>query len=142
MLIPVRRYLCRACGGTISVLPAELYPRRRYAAVAVLLVLVRHYVLGACAEALRLTFGPRCDDGLYAWSQPRRWGRQLLDRLWGKLGEKLSLRAAAASYAAAKARVERLLEWHGLRGDASEVEVAGLVTRMAAVEFPTQKVSD
>ncbi len=136
LLIRVRRYLCRGCLLTISVLPDELYPRRWYAAVAVILVLVKHYVEGICAEALRCEVGPRSGDGDYAWSQPRRWGRALLDRLWPKFRRRLGFRGAAADHAAVTKRLRRLLLHHEVSDGSSEPEIIDMVPKLAKVEFP------
>jgi hypothetical protein len=56
IVIRVRRYLCRACRRTISVLPEALLPRRWYAAGAILLALVLSLLLGKTAEEIRRRF--------------------------------------------------------------------------------------
>ena len=78
--IRVRRYLCRACGKTISILPDTLLPWRWYAGSVVLAALVGALLLERAIADLREAVGP---GGRFPhWTTPARWASTLLERLW------------------------------------------------------------
>jgi hypothetical protein len=117
LVVRVRRYLCRGCARTISVLPDELYPRRWYAAGAILLVLFRKLFKGETAAVLREQFGVPAETP--GWRTLQRWCRQLLAPLWSWFAKQLGIRAMAS----AAGRLRRLLGLRGLGGTASAAEV-------------------
>jgi hypothetical protein len=91
LVIRVRRYLCRGCWRTISVLPEALLPRRWYAAAAILLALVLSLLLGvAAAEVRRRLADPGETQG---WKTLDRWQRQLLAPLWSWVAAQLGFAA-------------------------------------------------
>lgn len=105
--IRVRRFLCRACELTISVLPNLLHPRRWYGAWAILTALVLHLARGTTAREIAERAGVVVES--LAWRTPARWRRQLLDRLWGWWGRQLGVRGPAESREEGRRRLERLL---------------------------------
>jgi hypothetical protein len=129
-VIPVRRFLCTACGHTVSVLPDELYPGRLYTTTAILLGLVWSLLRDRTADDVRGAFaGPRETAG---WKTLRRWRRGLLAPLWGWLARSLSSRGPARTRTTARRRLRRLLARFDLEEQATPQElqaVAGLWAR-------------
>jgi hypothetical protein len=109
IVIWVRRFLCVACGHTISRLPDWLHPWRWYAAPVIVEALYRHTVLRESARELGRRFG--WTDEASTGRRLRRWRRQLLVSLtlWGWLGPRLGVRQPAADQAQAASRLHRLL---------------------------------
>jgi hypothetical protein len=97
MVIWVRRYLCRACGHTMSRLPDWLHPWRWYAAAVIGEALYRHLIVRETARAIGARFGRHPDT--QEWCSLRRWRRQLLvsSTLWGWLGSRLGILEPAES---------------------------------------------
>ncbi|MEZ6015374.1 MAG: hypothetical protein R3F49_09695 [Planctomycetota bacterium] len=58
LAVYVRRYLCRGCDKTISVLPDGLLPWLWYAGTVILLALVQSLLLARAAREIRERFGP------------------------------------------------------------------------------------
>ncbi len=85
----VRRYLCRGCRRTISVLPEALLPRRWYAAAAILLALVLSLLLGVAAEEVRRRLGEPGETR--GWKTLDRWQRQLFAPLWSWVAAQLGV---------------------------------------------------
>ena len=80
VVIFVRRFFCRNCKKTTSVLPPEVHPRRWYAGAAIIAALVRHLILGWSADQVREALGAA--PGARAWRTLRRWKAQFLGPLW------------------------------------------------------------
>lgn len=106
-MIRIRRFFCRACEQTISILPDLLHPRRWYGAWAILTALVLHLMRGTTAREIADQAGVAVES--LAWRAPSRWRRQLLDRLWGWWGRELGARGAAETRAEGRRRLARLL---------------------------------
>jgi hypothetical protein len=109
IVIWVRRFLCVACGHTISGLPDWLHPWRWYAATVIVDALYRHDVLRESARGLGRRFG--WTDEASTGRRLRRWRRQLLvsPTLWGWLGPRLGVRQPAADQRQAASFLHRLL---------------------------------
>jgi hypothetical protein len=90
--IRIRRYLCRRCGGTCSVLPHWLLPRFHYTAPVILSSLKRYFVDGETAAVVTKGFG--LSHPKHGWGTLRRWGRAFVVStiLWGWLGAQLGVR--------------------------------------------------
>lgn len=85
--IHVRRYLCRGCQATMSVLPDVLLPRRWYVAATILLALTLSLLRGETATDVRRQLGQRGDTP--GWKTLDRWQRQLLAPLWSWMAAQL-----------------------------------------------------
>ena len=109
IVIWVRRFLCLACGHTISRLPDWLHPWRWYAAPVIIEALWRHSVLRESSRTIGARFG-RPADAL-GWASLLRWRVQLLisPTLWGWLGPRLGIRKPAATREQGHLYIERLL---------------------------------
>lgn len=110
-LIRVRRFLCRGCERTISVLPDLLHPRRWWSALAILWVLAQHLLRGRPERELREQLAVDVDGT--SWRSPRRWRRQLLARLWPGWGRSLGCRDPAPDRAEGRRRLRLLLAQAG-----------------------------
>jgi hypothetical protein len=126
-VVRIRRYLCRGCGQTMSVLPAELYPRRWYAGAAILVSLWLHLLEGIAAARVRNRFDAAGETA--GWKSVRRWRRDLLFRLWGWLARQLGVTGEALSRSEGQRRLHRLLAL----GDA--VEASEWAVRRAACKL-------
>ena len=109
IIIWIRRFLCLACGHTMSMLPDRLHPWRWYAGTVIIEALFRHCILLESAASIGARFG-RPEDAL-EWKSLRRWRAQLLvsPTLWGWLGTRLSVTKPAANRNEGRTRLERLL---------------------------------
>jgi hypothetical protein len=98
IVVWVRRYLCRACGHTMSRLPDWLHPWRWYAATAIVEALYRYWILGETARQVGVRLGRRGETD--RWQSLRRWGGQLLrlPTLWGWLGQRLGVKARGKTH--------------------------------------------
>jgi hypothetical protein len=105
--IRIRRFLCRACEQTMSILPDLLHPRRWYGAWAILTALVLHLMRGTTAREIAERAEVVVES--LAWRAPSRWRRQLLDRLWGWWGRQLGAKGVAETRDEGRRRLERLL---------------------------------
>ncbi len=83
IVIWIRRFLCLACGHTMSLLPDWLHPWRWYAGPAIVEALFRHCILREPAGSIGARFGR--PEGAAEWRSLRRWRKQLLTSptLWG-----------------------------------------------------------
>ena len=118
----VRRFRCRNCNGTISVLPDLLHPRRRYAAKAVFDALLRHLVDRQPARKVRHQFtGSR--SRRTSWRSLLRWRRDLLYRLWGWLGARLGAQGPARTRREGRRRLIGLAAEKGLLDRESHVDL-------------------
>lgn len=103
----VRRYLCRGCAHTLSVLSDFLHPRRCYAAVVILEALRRHLLDDKTEVEVRREFDIPEPAG--SWRSLRRWRRALLVTLWFWLGRRLGATAPATTRQEGRRRVVALL---------------------------------
>ena len=128
----MRRYLCVACGATVTVAPRGVLRRRLYGAQPIALAFVLFGVERRSAELVRRAIAPTASPHASAegatWSTLRRWAQEAkagtLPRQSRGCPPSFSLRAAAA-------RVAETLQGLGPR-------VAGLVERVwqGALEAP------
>lgn len=115
LVVWIRRFLCRGCRRTISVLPDGLYPRRWYAAAAIVMSLVLALLAGVPAARIREQLTGL--GGARGWKTLERWQRQLLAPLWSWLARQLGFPSEPArDRAAARRRVQRLVGLHGATG--------------------------
>ena len=111
LTIWVRRYLCRGCRKTISVLPADLYPGRWYAGFVVVMSLVLGLLRGIPVDEIRRQAGG--DGEGSGWKTLRRWQRQLLSPMWSWLAREVGCATAPAhSREERTCRLRRLLALH------------------------------
>lgn len=103
----VRRYLCRGCEHTLSVLSDFLHPHRWYAAGAILEALKLHLLEGASEAEIRRRFGVVLDSE--SWRTLRRWRSELLVSLWYWLARRLGFHKSAARRSEGRRRLRRLL---------------------------------
>jgi hypothetical protein len=109
IVIWIRRFLCLACGHTMSRLPDWLHPWRWYAGTVIVEALYRHCILLEPAATIGARFGR--PHGATEWRSLRRWRKQLLmsPTLWGWLGPRLGFRKPATDRADGRNRLLRLL---------------------------------
>ena len=101
LVIRVRRYQCRGCGTTISVLPDTVLPRRWYAGTAILVALTLSLLIGfSAAEVRRRLAQPGETPG---WKTLERWQRRLLAPLWSWAAAQLGFAGGSQG----EGRVER-----------------------------------
>ena len=109
ILIWIRRFLCQACGHTMSLLPDWLHPRRWYAGTVIIEALYRHCFLMESTASIGARFG-RPEESM-EWKSLRRWRKQLLvsQTLWGWTGAALGITEPAASRTQCGTHLMRLL---------------------------------
>jgi hypothetical protein len=109
IIIWIRRFLCLACGHTMSMLPDRLHPWRWYAGTVIIEALFRHCILLESAASIGARFG--WPEDAVEWRSLRRWRAQLLvsPTLWGWLGARLGVTKPAANRNEGRNRLERLL---------------------------------
>jgi len=109
IVVRVRRYCCRSCKRTMSRLPDWLHPWRWYAAAVIIEALYRYLIVGETAREIGMRVGRSPD--LYDWPSLRRWREQLLvsPTLWGWLGKRLGIQAAAKNADDGRAHLRRFL---------------------------------
>ena len=73
--VPVRRYLCRRCDASMTVVPREVEPRRHYSRPAIALALARLGLLGETAAAIRRAVSSWPIASTPGWPTLRRWIR-------------------------------------------------------------------
>jgi len=110
-VIRIRRYLCRACKRTISLIADLLHPRRWYSGAAILEALRLHLIEHRAEREVRKTFGPEIDSE--SWRSLRRWRRQLLEPLWNWLAPRLGFTGPALTREEGRRRLARLLREGG-----------------------------
>ncbi len=121
-VIWVRRFVCRGCRRTISVLPDVLYPGRWYAGVAILLGLFFGLLQEWRVEEVRRQLSGQDESG--GWKTLRRWQRQLLCPLWGWLGRQVGIEdAPSLGRVESRRRLFRLLSLWGLDPATGPAEV-------------------
>jgi hypothetical protein len=109
ILIWIRRFICLACGHTMSLLPDWLHPWRWYAGTVIIEALYRHCVLMESTASIGARFG-RPEEAM-GWKSLRRWRKQLLvaPTLWGWTGPTLGVTEPAASRTQCSTYLMRLL---------------------------------
>jgi hypothetical protein len=114
IVIRIRRFLCLACGRTMSLMPDWLHPWRWYAGTVIVEALYRHCILGETVCSIGALFG-RPEDAT-EWKSLHRWQKQLLisPTLWGWLGHRLGIFKPADDCSKGKTYLERLLAEGGL----------------------------
>ena len=121
VLVRVRRFLCRGCKRTLSILADPLHPHRWYAAGSILDALRMHLIDKKPEREVRQHFGVEVDSE--GWRSLRRWRRQLLDRLFGWLGRTFGCTGPATTRANGRARLRRIFA-EATAPSASEASVA------------------
>jgi hypothetical protein len=129
LLVRIRRYLCRGCGSTISVLPDVLYPRRWYAATTILLALTLRLLAGVSAAEIRSRL--RSGGDSRGWKSLGRWQQQLFAPLWSWLGAQVGVPSSGPTSGQCT-WLRRLLALHGVTARDPTVEVAGVARRLGA----------
>ncbi len=102
----VRRYLCRGCKRTISVLSDDLHPRRWYAAGSILEALRLQLLEEKSEREIRERFGVVTESE--SWRSLRRWRSDLLVTLWYWLSRRLGIRGKARTREEGRQRLRRL----------------------------------
>ena len=116
VVILIRRFFCRSCRGTISVLPDELYPGRWYAGIAILMSLALSLLRGRSDGRLRrhITGLRKARD----WKTLGRWRQQIFSPLWTWLARQTgSASAPPGNRQECARRLMRLLLLHRTRSD-------------------------
>jgi hypothetical protein len=131
LVIRVRRYLCRGCERTISVLPDALLPRRWYAGTAILLALTLSLLCGVSAREVRRRLGEPGETP--GWKTLARWQRQLLSSLWSWMAAQLGCagRGPGAGRAQRSDRLRKLLSLHGADARSPTVVIEGVARTLA-----------
>ena len=123
VVILIRRFFCRGCRRTISVLPNDLYPGRWYAGIAILLSLALSLLRGrADARVRQHITGTR--EGR-DWRTLERWRGQILCPLWNWLARQVGASGPPGDRSESARRLMRLLLLHRTRSD-SPGRVIGL----------------
>lgn len=105
--IKVRRYFCRGCGHTLSVLADQLHPRRWYSAEVILEALGLHLLEGLSEGEVRRRF--QVVVGSESWRSLRRWRCELLFTLWYWLARRFGARGKAETRQEGRRRLRQLL---------------------------------
>jgi len=113
LVIRVRRYLCRGCKRTISVLPDALLPGRWYAGTVILLALTLSLLVGVSAAEVRRRLGEPGETP--GWKTLARWQRQLFSPLWSWVAAQLGCagHGPGGDRAQRSDRLRKLLSLHG-----------------------------
>jgi hypothetical protein len=124
LVIRVRRYLCRGCQRTISILPDALLPRRWYAGTVILLALTLSLLCGVSAREVRRRLGEPGETP--GWKTLARWQGQLLCPLWSWVAAQLGCTGHGPGGERVRRgdRLRRLLSLHGAdaRSPTDEIE--------------------
>ena len=123
LVIFVRRYLCRSCDRTISVLPDTLLPWRWYAGTAMLLALMLSLLQGRTANEVRRRLGQVGETP--GWKTLDRWQRQLLAPLWSWMAAQVGSagHGPGATRAERYERLRRLAALHGTHARSPDPEI-------------------
>ncbi len=111
--IRIRRYRCKTCDSTISVLPAQLHPRQRYTADAIFEALRGHLVEGKPAREVRRQATGKTSTSA-SWRTLHRWRSNLLFRLWGWFAKRSGASGPARTRHEARRRLAQLATERGL----------------------------
>jgi len=130
--ILVRRYRCRGCGVTASILPDALLPWRWYAGTAILVALVSSLLLGRSAAAVRGRLGQAGDTA--GWKTLERWQRRLLAPLWRWKAAQVGVdaRVPGKDRGERAERLRRLLALAGASGRSPEAELEAAARTLAS----------
>ena len=104
--ILIRRFLCKRCRHTISLLPDFLLPWRWYAAPVIFGALWLHLVKAQREADIRAHFGIAVEEE--SWRTLRRWRTQLLHLLWFWYAVRLGFRGPAGNREEGRIRLQRL----------------------------------
>jgi hypothetical protein len=131
LVIFVRRYVCRGCGGTISVLPDTLLPWRWYAGTAMLLALVLSLLRSQTASEVRAILGSA--GATPGWKALDRWQRRLLSPLWSWVAAQIGFACndPGATRAARCERLRRLAALHGAHASSRDQEIESAARALA-----------
>ena len=131
LLIHVRRYLCRGCRRTISVLMETLLPRRWYAGPVILLALTLSLLQGVPAAKVRRQLAEPGET--QGWKTLDRWQRQLLSPLWSWFAAQLGFaeRGPGVDRAERSDRLQKLLLLHGATGRCRNDEIERVACELA-----------
>ena len=130
LMIWVRRYLCRGCQKTISVLPDALCPGRWYARIAIFASLFLGLLCGWRPVEIQQLVGSAGSSA--GWRTPRRWRRRLLGPMQSWLVGQLS--CDALDHGEQDRRLRQVLALHGV---GPPIELADL--RAAAIALINTK---
>lgn len=111
-LVRIRRFRCRGCKKTISVLPDLLHPRRWYGAWVLLEALVLQLVARLSVKKIEYRLRRRVSAG--GWRSLRRWRAELLAGLWTERARELGARGGATTQGEARRRLGRLVSLVGV----------------------------
>lgn len=128
LVVRIRRYLCRACKRTISVLPDSLYPGRWYAVIVILLGLVLALLRNEPASKIRERFGR--SGQTRGWKTLERWQRQLLAPLWSWLARQLGVVAPVRDRQGRSRCLSRLLALHGASARSPTEQIADVASHL------------
>ena len=131
LVIFVRRYVCRGCRGSISLLPDALLPRRWYAGTAIMLALVCSLLLGRSAATVRQLLTRSGETS--GWKTLDRWQRQLLAPLWSWLAAQLGFEEhdPGADRPQRAERLRRLLLLRGVHAGSPEADIEQAACELA-----------
>lgn len=104
--ILIRRYICKECGHTVSLLPSFAHPGRCYGIEPIIYVLTGFYVKGK--RICRIAAASVCSRQLIRWFRLRI--EQNLNMLIMELTELLALRAPPVTEKTAKKRAGQFFE--------------------------------
>jgi hypothetical protein len=123
LVIRVRRYLCRGCRRTISVLPDALLPGRWYAGTVILLALTLSLLCGIPAREVRRRLGEGGETP--GWKTLARWQRQCFAPLWSWVAAQLGCgsRGPGGDRVQRSDRLRKLLALHGADARSSTGEI-------------------
>jgi len=137
LVILVRRFVCRGCRASISVLPDALLPGRWYAGTKVLLALVLSLLRGRSAAEVRRGLTQRGETR--GWKTLDRWQRGLLAPLWDWMAAQIGF-ARARPAASRTERVGRLRRLLGLVGVGARSPDADIEKAACALALGTAHV--
>jgi hypothetical protein len=141
LVIRVRRYLCRGCRTTISVLPDALLPRRWYAGTAIMLALTLSLLMGIPAAEVRRRLAQPGET--MGWKTLDRWQRGLLAPLWSWVAAQLGFagRGQAEGRAQRTDRLRKLLSLYGADGRSPTEEIELIACALAVGTAHTRNES-
>jgi len=139
--ILVRRYICRGCKKSISVLPDTLLPWRWYAGTAMLFALMLSLLGGKTASEVRKRLGLAGETR--GWKTLDRWQHQLLAPLWGWVATQIGFpgQGRGESRAGRCARLVRLAGLAGVDAGNGQQEIAQAAVGLAVGTAHTREGS-
>ena len=141
LVILVRRFLCRGCDVSISVLPDALLPRRWYAGTVMLLALALSLLRGQSASEVRR--GLRHRGEAHGWKTLDRWQRQLLAPLWNWVAAQIGFEdcGPGADRVQRSTRLRRLLLLRGVHARSPDADIEQAACALAMNTTHTQAES-